>query len=340
MVEENATMQPSMWSLSRDAATSLIGAAILAPSSHNTQPWIFRVRGSWIGVIADHRRALPANDPDDRELAISCGCALFSLRVAAAHAGLAATLHGPSGAPDPDCLARLELTPDGPPDAALIPLFDAIATRRTCRRVFAARAVPVDVTGELAAAARSEGAWLHSLDSAAQRQQAAELIAEGDEMQWADPAWRRELSVWMHPRRHGDGLVLPGLALPLAQAVVRSFDMGHGVAARDIQLADASPLLVVLGTTADDAAARLAAGQALQRVLLTARLHGLQASFLNQPIQVAPLRGRLLQLTGQTGFPQILLRLGYPESEPPPAPRRPPQAVIEFIDVSRSAGQC
>ena len=70
------------------------------------------------------------------------------------------------------------------------------------------------------------------------------------------------------------------------------------------------------------------AGQALQRILLVACRHGLQASFLNQPIQVASLRPKLQSLVG-TGFPQILLRVGYPGAEIPPTPRRAPDDVIE-----------
>ena len=318
--------------LTEEMATMLVGSAISAPSSHNTQPWVFRVRGCQIGLIADRTRALPVNDPDDRELTISCACALFNLRVAAAHAGLTATQLGPSGASDPDCLGRIALSRGPGPAAALAALFDAVALRRTHRKTFAARPVEDDALVALAEAARHEGTWLHHLDSDAQRRQAAELIAEGDEMQWDDPSWRRELAAWMHPRRHGDGLALPGLAVPLAQAVVRTFDMGHGVGAHDRQLADASPVLAVLGTPGDGLADWIAAGQALQRLLLTACLHGLQASYLNQPIEVAPLRSQLQQLTGRPGFPQLLLRLGHPESESPAAPRRPLADVIEYLE--------
>jgi len=67
---------------------SLIQKAVRAPSSHNTQPWIFHVAESAINLYADRTRALPVNDPDDRELTISCGCALMNLRVAAAAEGL------------------------------------------------------------------------------------------------------------------------------------------------------------------------------------------------------------------------------------------------------------
>lgn len=73
----------------------------------------------------------------------------------------------------------------------------------------------------------------------------------------------------------------------------------------------------------------LAAGQALEKILLSAHSQGLQASYLNQPIQVASLRPKLQNLLRQQGFPQILLRLGFPEDEIDAAPRRHLDEVIE-----------
>jgi hypothetical protein len=60
-------------------ARAMIRLAVWAPSSHNTQPWVFRLVKSGIDVLADRTRALPVNDPSDRELTISCGCALMNL---------------------------------------------------------------------------------------------------------------------------------------------------------------------------------------------------------------------------------------------------------------------
>lgn len=308
-------------------ATTLIRSATRAPSSHNTQPWVFRVSGSSIDLLADRSRALPVNDPHDRELTISCGCALMNLRVAGASQGWRADVALLPDSADADWLARASFGRESGAPAAEGALAASIERRRTYRKRFAPREVDAATLTELVAAARAEGAWLRPLRAADARQQVADLVAEGDAVQWADPQWRQELAAWMRPRHRGDGLTVPALAAPVVRWLVRSVNMGGGVAARDRALAAQSPLLAVLGTDGDASPDWLRAGQALQRVLLVACRDGLQASYLNPPIQVADLRPRLRELAGG-GFPQLLLRLGYPTEAIPAAPRRAIEQVI------------
>jgi hypothetical protein len=311
-----------------DTIRAIVRLAVLAPSSHNTQPWRFRVDRDCIDLRADRTRALPVNDPFDRELVISCGAALLTLRAAAASLGLGTQVSMLPEAGDADCLARASLTADHA-DAALADLAAFIEHRRTYRKAFADRAVAPETVAAIAAAVELEGAQLHTLEGE-QRTQAGELVAEGDRAQWNDPHWRRELALWMHPSRDGDGLTVPLLAAPIAQAVVRRFDMGKGVAAKDEELLLGSPWLTVLTTALDEPVAWLKAGQALQRALLVARRHGLQASYLNQPVEIAPLRKRLQGLLGADGHPQLLMRWGYPTQDVPPATRRPVHSVPDM----------
>lgn len=315
----------------RDQALTLLQAAMLAPSSHNTQPWLFRFGDDCVFLEADRRRALPVNDPEDRELTLSCGCALFNLRVAAEQLGLAATTLLLPSAQEPDLLARLDLQATDRSREPRGGLLAQISRRRTYRQRFTSDAVPQAALAELGRAAGLEAARFVPLLAEEARQAAARLVAEGDAVQWANPSWRRELAAWMHPRRRGDGLVVPGLAWPVAQWVVRSFDMGGGVGARDHELAEHSPVLAVLATAEDDPRSWLEAGQALERVLLSGCELGLQASFLNQPVQVPSLRPRLAALAGG-GYPQVLLRLGHPAAELPPAPRRPAEHLVDWDD--------
>jgi hypothetical protein len=306
----------------------LIQQAVMAPSSHNTQPWLFRVSPAALDLFADRTRALPVNDPEDLELIISCGCALMNLRIAAAESRLELQIQLIPDRDEPDWLARISIAGQSEARLPEAELVGFISQRRTYRKRVEKKRVEADVIDELADAARAESAWLHPLLTEEFRLEVAALVAEGDAVQWANPSWRRELAVWMHPRRRGDGLTVPWLAGPVAQLVVRTFDMGSGVGAKDRQLAEGSPLLAVLATDGDDERDWQAAGQALQRVLLTGCRLGLQASYLNQPIQVATLRPKLRKFLGN-GFPQILLRFGYPAVELPQASRRAVEAVID-----------
>lgn len=314
----------------RELSEQLLHSAVLAPSSHNTQPWIFRLTPGKIRLLADRTRALPVNDPEDRELVISCGCALMNIRVAAAGAGVDAVVEAVPDEAEPDLLAKISIVtrPSREPELADLAAF--VSTRRTYRKRFEDRPVESEAIRALVDAAEAEGAWLRPFSDDPARLKLAEFVAEADAALWANPSWRRELAVWMHPRRKGDGLTVPAVAAPVARLVVRTFDMGNGLAAKDRDLAEASPVLAVLGTDRDNPSSWLVAGQAVQRLLLVACRAGLQASHLNQPIQVAFLRPKLQHFVGG-GFPQILLRVGHPAEEVPPAPRRALSSLIDAV---------
>jgi hypothetical protein len=233
--------------LAPEAVDAILRAAVLAPSSHNTQPWTFAVAPGVIQVRADRTRALPVNDPDDRELVMSCGAALFNLLVATRQAGGEPAVELLPDAADRDLLATVLLHGRGDPRAEVDRLHAAIELRRTHRGTFVDRALPAGLHDELRACARAEGAWLELLDDDA-RDRLADLIAEGDRMQWANRHWRRELAAWLHPRRKGDGLVMPELFAPLAHAAVMTLDIGMPAAARDRDRARQAPAIVVLDT--------------------------------------------------------------------------------------------
>jgi hypothetical protein len=308
-----------------------VSQATLAPSSHNTQPWHFRVRRDCVELIADRSRALPVSDPEDRELTISCGAALFSVRVAAAARGFATFVETLPIAADPDLLARVTpVTGYFHNIADTSALTQAVKQRRTYRRPFIHEAIPEFKIRNLIEAASMEGATLVALKEDAQRQRIVELIEQADQRLWSDVHWRRELSAWMHPRRQGEGFGIPGLAHAAAQLVVRSFDLGRGIPAHGKQILEGSPLLVVLCSTADTSADWLATGQALQRMLLRACADGLQASFLNQPLHLPDFRDQVAKMVPGAGTPQLILRLGRPVDELAPVVRRPLQQVLEL----------
>src|ERR1700724_1574368 len=52
----------------------LVRYATLAPSSHNTQCWKFRIQERSITIEPDFSRRCPVVDPDDHHLFVSLGC--------------------------------------------------------------------------------------------------------------------------------------------------------------------------------------------------------------------------------------------------------------------------
>src|SRR5580698_960675 len=71
---------------------TLVRAAILAASPHNTQPWLFKVAQSSIDLYIDTKRNVGALDPYLREEHIGIGCAIENLMLAAAANGYTASL--------------------------------------------------------------------------------------------------------------------------------------------------------------------------------------------------------------------------------------------------------
>jgi len=105
----------------------LLRWAVLAPSSHNSQPWAFRVDGPAIRIRADRDRLLPVADRDCRELHLSLGCAVENLVTAAQAMGFGAevTLTTEEEAADDEGVAVVTVRPadaghvgtDASPDA-------------------------------------------------------------------------------------------------------------------------------------------------------------------------------------------------------------------------------
>lgn len=326
--EQTSTFADRPFDQANEELHSLVQFAILAPSGHNTQPWRFAVRDGALELLADRTRALPVVDPDDRELAISCGAALALLRVALrrfGHSGEVELLPDPTNR---DLLARVRLGRRAQLTGMDNALFRAIPQRRTTRGPFDDRAVPAELLGDLANIARREGGWLCVVTDPARKEVVADFIAQGNRRQAADPAFRRELAAWMRSNRTRSPDGMPGYAHGFGNVAsvvmpffMRTFDWGKRQAVKDRQLVTRSPALLVLATEKDSPTDWLRAGQALGQLLLRACADGVTASFLNQPIEVAALRPRLARALGVPGFPQLLLRIGYGRAARP-TPRR------------------
>jgi nitroreductase len=307
-------------------------AAIAAPSIHNSQPWRFRVTPVGIDVFADRSRLLNATDPAGRELLISVGAAVFNLRVAMSARGRQPLLRLLPKGPNCDLVARVTPGAHVRPSETVRMLAGAIPRRHTSRGPFADVPVSPDIIAELVQAADAEGARLVR-SGGADRKALFRVIRAAEVWLCRQPRYVRELAewtFWQRGRRDGVPPIAFGPQSSPNGVPLRDFSLIFRGARRGAERFEASPTVTVLSTDADEPADWLHAGQALERVLLTATVRGLATSLMTQPTEVADLR-ELLRRDG-AGWAQAVVRIGYGPSAAP-SPRRPLEDVL-ILDPS------
>lgn len=274
----------------------LVGAAVLAASPHNTQPWAFAVGRLGVDVFEVPARSLGAMDPFGRERLAGLGAAIHNMALASTAAGRSARVRLLPDAQNPLHVARVLLGGEGSGPAPH-PLLPFIARRHTHRGAWRGGAVGEARTAQLLANPAFPGVRIALFAAGSPRGQrfaalttaATQAIAEDAAMMAASHHWFR------HERRdavaHMDGLTLatsgvsPWLAAAgaLLPAQSAASEGAYWLAAtRDTQLPTASLFGLVLTPQPHDRRAALMVGSAWQRLHLNATAAGLVAQPLNQ----------------------------------------------------------
>lgn len=323
----------------------IVLAATLAPSSHNTQPWRFRIHSQGIDLLADTERGMGKADPRLRELHVSLGCALENAVVSAASLGTPMTVEQVPGAPGDHFAALRFASKDGAP-AANAGLAAAIPERRTNRGPFDERnAVGEDVLDTLAELASPDVRVVWLTDSTA-REAFTDLSVRATRAHVEDAEIQRDSHRWYRMSRadaeeYRDGITvrganLPGfvsLAMGLFPPTPESFDEGWATATRDTHC-DTAPAfgLLIVGNPGDKAA-WVEAGRTYERIQLASTLEGISTHPISQALTIrdrelaagspGPFAAGLAELAGD-GEVALAFRIGRPVREQQPSMRRAP----------------
>lgn len=323
-----------------DVLSAAAKAATLAPSVHNSQPWRFELHQDALDIFTDRSRWLHAIDPSGREMHISCGAAILFARLALrgmGHDVRTMLLPDPS---DLRHVARVTLRGCSEPTEDERRLTEAIPLRHTDRGRYDNHPLPTAFVHALRVGVAQYYAWLRSIDTSGDETTTARLLGHADDVQRADPNYLAELQRWS--RYHGnaaDGIPRQSVrATPAAVRAgnyrLRDFNVDERAVvpdnaggSTDEPLEVEHPTVVLLGTPEDDRRSWLEAGQALGWLLLTATASKISSAPMTQVLEVTGTRTQLRRGLRLTGYPQMLLRLGYGEGRPT-THRRPVAAVL------------
>jgi len=304
----------------------LLRYAILAPSSHNTQPWKFSVEEGLIRVYVNKDRWLRVADADQREMYISVGCALENLLVAAGRFGYDCEVTYFPEAGDERLVAALSLVESkGGNSFGDAEPFDAITARHTNHRRYKPRRITPEDQRRIQDCCREEGVSLRLTDDRALKREFDRLVIRADAIEFANPEFRDELGYWIGEGAFGT----PWLLAKLSQLALSYLDLGRWVAKSDSDVLMSAPVLGMLCSEADDRESQVKVGQVFERIYLKATLMGISVQPMSQVLQVPEVKREVASLIAEANlFPQQPFRLGYAEPEKEHTPRRPIEEAL------------
>jgi len=342
-----------------DPRLSALSYALLAPSSHNTQPWFVDLGdANRIQVYSDPSRRLPHADPLNRQLLVSLGTFVETCSIALTHDGYGVRI-GPLADHRREAaiagkvpVASIELISGGV--SREDPLFSAIVDRHTNKRRYQMdRAIPQRDLDALVAAATVEDCELHVLTDRPKVQRLAAFCRQAMAIDVSDRARDEETAEWfrfsdaeIERRRDGFGLSqggVGGLSKWMAETFLLSRksagDPSGTFAKKSVELcwgqASSASAFAWVTTAQNRGADQLAAGRSYVRAQLAAQQLGIRSQPFSQLLQEYPAMTRLREEfkgefdVGSGDTVQMLFRLGYAE----PTPHSPRRQLSKLLTV-------
>ncbi|MGB5774341.1 MAG: Tat pathway signal protein [Sedimenticolaceae bacterium] len=307
--------------------------ATLAPNSHNTQPWKFRLGSNAIEILPDLTRNCPVVDPDDHHVFVTLGCAVENLLIAG-------NAHGRPGEVVVNSVGKASSIKVvlGKGVIADRELCDAIPLRQSTRSDYDGQPISLKELGLLEQAAAMPGVETLFFTDRAKMDGVLEYVIEGNSVQCDDQAFVQELKDWIrfNPEAalsNKDGLFTACSDNPTSPTWLGSF-MFDRFFSKDsenekyVSHMNTSAGVVIFVADRDDEEGWINVGRSFQRFALQATALGVRHAHLNMPIELADIRPGFASWLGIPGKrPDLVIRFGKAPSMPMSL-RRPVSDVL------------
>lgn len=334
--QETRSRQIEHYKTAQHKIMHLLHYGILAPSTHNTQPWKLKVIDDAVELYADFSKKIPEADPSGRDMYISLGAFIENVALAAKEHGvtLRVDVAGKLGTDEHTATLRFSNL-DQAKDPAHSKMLDAIVNRQNYRGLFG-QDVPIQEIAAILKRSSGEAVNFHLVTDARMKEKLAGLTAEGLRMGYARRDFRREIGSLINhnlsSKRHG----LHGYSLRMnlrtsliVPKVIKRKDIGPKLAGLNYKSFMSAPGAVVI-TAADNEAAWLQAGRSLERAMVGLTAAGIASSIYAAAIEMESLRSQVAKQVslGKGEKPQLIFCIGTAMQPLPHSVRKKLNAVL------------
>lgn len=302
----------------------LIGYGILAPSTHNTQPWQFKIDGSRLYINADPDISLPEGDPAGRNLQISLGACVTNILVAAESFGLKATCHWSED------VILLSFQEQAKPEGMSKDLLRAITDRYSSKMPYMAKPLKKSHLEGILAVKAPKGC---SLTVVTDKDQIKDLatIHESAILEYSNNrAFFTELAKWLRPSNSKAHDGMPGFVIGLSSlqskvlkpAVKNLKPTVKILAKKDKQAILSSSAVAFITTSGNKPQEWFNAGCYYEALALKSTSLGISTSPLVAMIEQSKQKDISARKIDLSGHPQMFFRVGYSNHKPYHTPRR------------------
>ena len=315
-----------------DRLRFLIRFAVLAPSSHNSQPWKFKVGDKGIMVGPEMRRALPISDTNNRQLYISLGCAIENLLVAADYYGFATQINYQD---DRAVISLQRIKQESSQDKNH--LIFSIPKSHTNRNPYDDR-TPDDLFRAWIKTLANDEMRVDCITDQNVKNKIADVVIAAGIAAMDNGGFRKELSRYVKPNITKAKIGMPafGMGIPtpislIAPLMLKLLNMNKLTRKQDEKLLkEQTPVFVIISTKEDGPKAWMRAGQTYERVALKAEQQNTNTAPIAAPIQIGEYYKELQRILQISFRPQVFFRLGCASRSTPHSPRLLAEEVTTY----------
>lgn len=299
----------------QDKIKFVLSYAILAPSTHNSQPWLINIGYNSCRIYYDKKLNILEADPRGRDLYISMGCFVENLVIAASFFGIFKDLRIML---DDNFIAEVYFQEKGDRNMDLSYLVDIIPRRVNARGLFNSEKLPESIPAEMMSLKKDGRIRTDFIINKEKIGQLAVLTVEGLRYAYKRPTFRKEMSGWMQNSLSGKKTGLPGYSLRMPfilsffiPTLIRFFDIGPLLAKLNYRSMVSAPFVCIFSSEESDPSIWFETGRMAQRFMLHLNSKDIRTSIFVASIEMGDIYKKVQEVVGISLTPQFLFCAGY-----------------------------